>query len=120
MENGGAKITFGSDFPVGGDLGIFPFSNIEAGITRKGFDEKSKVFPLASMIKGYTINAAYQLGMDDEIGSLEVGKSADLIVLSDNLFNIKTEEIHDVKIKETIMNGTTTYTRKWYYGLLGY
>ncbi len=127
MENGGAKITFGSDFPVGGDMGLMPLSNIEAGITRKGFDNKAQAFPLKSekmslesMIKGYTINASYQLGMDDEIGSLEVGKSADLVVLSDNLFKIKPTEIHNVKVKETIMNGKTTYTRKWYYGLMGY
>ncbi len=62
MENAGAKITFGSDFPVGGQYGIFPFRNIEVGMTRKGFDEKSTVLPpqnekmtLESMIKGYTM-----------------------------------------------------------------
>ncbi len=119
MEDAGAKISFGSDFPVGGEYGIFPFSNIEVGMTRQGFDEKSTVLPpknekmsLKSMIKGYTINAAYQIGMEDEIGSLEVGKAADIIVLSENLFKIKTNKIHNVKVEETIMNGKTTYARQ--------
>ncbi len=127
IENGGAKITLGSDFPVGGEFGLYPFYNIEAAMTRKGFDKDSQILPyenekmsLESMIKGYTINAAYQLNMENEIGSLEVGKWADIIVLSDNPFKIETEDIHDIKIKETIMNGKTTYTRKWYYWLFGY
>ncbi len=127
IEDGGAKVTFGSDFPVGGEFGLYPFYNIEVGMTRKGFDEDSKMLPaekekmsLESMIKGYTINAAYQLGMEDEIGSITVGKAADMIVLNENLFKIKPSDIHGVKVKETIMNGKTTYTRKWYYGLMGY
>ncbi len=127
IEDGGAKVTFGSDFPVGGEYGLYPFYNIEVGMTRKGFDKDSKVLPyenektsLESMIKGYTINAAYQLGMEDEIGSITVGKAADIIVLNENLFKIKPSEIHDVKIKETIMNGKTTYERKWYYRLMGH
>ncbi|PID47174.1 MAG: hydrolase [Proteobacteria bacterium] len=127
IEDGGAKVTLGSDFPVGGEFGLYPFYNIEVGMTRKGFDKDSKVLPyekekmsLESMIKGYTINAAYQLGMEDEIGSISVGKDADMIVLNENLFKIKTSDIHDVKVKETIMNGKTTYTRKWYYWLFGY
>ncbi len=127
IENGSGKVTFGSDFPVGGEFGLYPFYNIEVGITRKGFDKDSKVLPYAkertsleSMIKGYTINASYQLGMENEIGSISVGKDADMIVLNENLFKIPTTEIHDVKVKETIMNGKTTYERKWYYGLMGY
>ncbi len=119
MENGGAKVTLGSDFPVGGEFGLYPFYNMEVGMTRKGFEKDSKVLPaenekmsLEGMIKGYTINAAYQLGMEDEIGSISVGKAADMIVLNKNLFKIPTTEIHNVKIKETIMNGKTTYKSK--------
>ncbi len=119
IEDGGAKVAFGSDFPVGGEFGMYPFYNIEAGMTRKGFDKDSKVLPaknekmsLESMIKGYTMNAAYQLGMENEIGSISVGKDADMIVLNKNLFKIPTTDIHDVKVKETIMNGKTTYQAK--------
>ncbi len=117
MENGGAKVTFGSDFPVGGKYGLVPLNNIEVGMTRKGFDKgakslgaKDENMTLESMIKGYTINAAYQLGMEKEIGSLTVGKAADIVVLDKDLFDIKPTDIHNVKVEETIMNGKTTYS----------
>ncbi|PIE14216.1 MAG: hydrolase [Rhodobacterales bacterium] len=117
MEDGGAKVTFGSDFPVGGKYGLVPLNNIEVGMTRKGFDEGAKSLgeegekmSLESMIKGYTINAAYQLGMEKEIGSLTVGKAADIVVLDENLFKIKPTDIHNVKVDMTIMNGKTTYS----------
>ncbi|PID80008.1 hydrolase [bacterium DOLZORAL124_64_63] len=119
MEDGGAKVTFGSDFPVGGKYGLVPLNNIEVGMTRKGFDEDARSLgeecekmSLESMIKGYTINAAYQLGMEREIGSLTVGKAADIVVLDKNLFKIKPTDIHNVKVDMTIMNGKTTYSAK--------
>ncbi len=116
IEDGGAKVTFGSDFPVGGEFGMFPLYNIQVGMTRQGLDEGAvplppitEKMPLESMIKGYTINAAYQLGMEDKIGSLEKGKYADIVILNKDLFKIKPNEIHKVEVKETIMNGNTTY-----------
>jgi predicted amidohydrolase YtcJ len=45
------------------------------------------------------------MGMDDQIGSLEVGKLADLIVLEKNLFEVPPEKIHQVKVLYTLMNG---------------
>ncbi len=118
IEEGGAKLTFGSDFPVGVGPEVLPLYNIEVGMTRKGFGEKDIVMPrekdklsLETMIKGYTINAAYQCGLEDEIGSLEVGKKADIVVLDKNLFKIKPTDIHNVQVVETIMNGKTTFKK---------
>ncbi len=48
---------------------------------------------------------AWQLGMDREIGSIEVGKLADLVVLERNLFEIPPHEIHKTKVVMTVMNG---------------
>lgn len=47
--------------------------------------------------------------MDDQIGSIEVGKLADLIVLEKNLFDVPPEEIHQAKVLYTIMNGELVY-----------
>ena len=49
------------------------------------------------------------MGMADEIGSLEVGKKADLIVLDKNLFDIEPHTINDVKVLYTVMNGRLMY-----------
>ena len=115
MKDSGARIGFGSDFPTD-PRGFNVFNNIECGITRQpigmkdfyitGPDER---LTLDDMIAGYTINNAYQIRMEDKIGSIEVGKYADLIVLDKNLFEIEVHDIHNVKVIETIFNGDTCF-----------
>lgn len=55
------------------------------------------------------IHNAIQLDMEDRLGSIEPGKYADLVVLEKNLFEIPPEEIHKVKVCETIIGGETVY-----------
>ncbi len=43
---------------------------------------------IATLVRGYTINGAYQLHMEDQIGSIRVGKFADFVVLDQNLFEV--------------------------------
>ena len=61
------------------------------------------------MIALYTINAAYALRHDDETGSIEVGKQADLIVLDHNLFDLPADSIHTAKVTRTLLGGRTVY-----------
>jgi predicted amidohydrolase YtcJ len=49
--------------------------------------------------------------MERETGSIEVGKLADLIVLERNLFETPTEEIHEVRVLRTLLEGKTVFTR---------
>ena len=60
---------------------------------------------LEDLVKGYTLNGAYQLRMDDQLGSIEVGKLADLVVLDRNLFEVDRYEIHEVRPEAVIMEG---------------
>jgi hypothetical protein len=64
---------------------------------------------LEEMIRAATINGAYANFLEDEVGSLEVGKKADIVVLSKNLFKIETEEIPNVKIMMTFFEGERVY-----------
>ena len=64
---------------------------------------------LTDAIAGMTIRGAVQLGADAEIGSIEEGKKADLIVLERNLFEIPTHEIHDVRVLMTMMDGRVVH-----------
>jgi len=64
-----------------------------------------------SLIRGFTIDAAYQLHMEDEIGSLEIGKKADLVVLDRNLFETDPYEIHKVEALMTLMDGKVVFQR---------
>ena len=118
VQKGGGILTFGSDFPATGSVeGMFPLSNIEIGITRKPMNFKDapitppidETLSLETMINGYTMNAAYQLKLEKEIGSIEVGKKADIVVLEKNLFDQKAYNIHKNKVIMTMMNGNITF-----------
>jgi predicted amidohydrolase YtcJ len=56
-------------------------------------------------IRIFTINGAYALGMEHEIGSLEVGKRADLVVLSGDLMNCTVDEIRNMDVLLTLRDG---------------
>ena len=72
---------------------------------------ESERLDIDTLIRGYTIDAAYQLHMEDEIGSLEVGKKADLVVLDWNLFEMDPYEIHKTKVVMTLMDGNIVYQK---------
>lgn len=60
-------------------------------------------------IRAYTINGAYASFDEDRLGSIEEGKLADMIVLSDDITGVEVEDIWDVKVLTTIMNERTVF-----------
>jgi len=62
-----------------------------------------------SALRAVTIDAAWQVFMDDQIGSIEPGKRADLVVLSDN--PLSAENIRSIKVDRTVIDGATVYSR---------
>jgi predicted amidohydrolase YtcJ len=60
-------------------------------------------------LKAYTTNAAYSAFKENELGTLEVGKLADIIVIDRNIFVVPPEEIKTAKVKLTIMDGRVIY-----------
>ena len=116
LVRSGATVTFGADLP-GVDLAeIPPLIQIEAAITRQrpGYPDDRPLVPRQRMdlhdaLRAYTTNAAYQLRMEHEIGSIKVGKRADLVVLGENLFTVDPREVHNVPIVLTMMDGRITF-----------
>ena len=117
MINGGCRMGQGSDFPVD-EFGREPLKGIEMGCTRQLFDHPElpvlkpyeEKLSVDDGIRSYTINNAYQMHMDDRLGSIEAGKYADLVILEKNLFDVPLNEIHNIKVCETIMDGKTMYS----------
>ena len=64
---------------------------------------------LATMLAAYTINGAYLNREEKETGSIEPGKSADLIVLDRDLFKVPPEKIHEAKVVLTLLEGKEVF-----------
>jgi predicted amidohydrolase YtcJ len=95
--NNGGRITIGSDGLL---MWQDTFTRLEGAITRKdsSMDEATlalnEAIDLPSAIKALTINSAYIMNMENQVGSLEVGKYSDIIILNQILFEITVAQIH--------------------------
>ena len=112
----GALMAAGSDWPVVSNPD--PWLGIEGMVTRRnpegGFPGAlwpEQALDLAAVLEIYTKNSARATGLDRLTGSLEVGKSADLIVVDRNLFEILPEDIAEVKVLSTYFEGELVFER---------
>ncbi len=112
LQNGG-MIAFGSDWSVST---ANPYYQIEVAVTRKDPDtgNAAVLIPeerilLEDAIAAFTINAAYTNHLDEQTGSIEVGKYADLVVLDRNLFEIAPEVISATQVLLTLFEGKQVY-----------
>jgi predicted amidohydrolase YtcJ len=110
----GVKICFGTDWPV---APLNPLLGIYAAVTRRTLDGKNpggwipeQKIPVEEAIRCYTINSAYASYEECCKGSIEVGKYADLIVLSDDILTIDPVKIKDATVEMTVFNGKILYT----------
>jgi predicted amidohydrolase YtcJ len=115
----GVNVSLSSDEWWGGEslpTYLNPYFGMQVGHTRQYPSEwrekeeeirppKDGQLSIEQIIMGYTQNSAYQLRMENEIGSIEKGKIADLVVLSDNLFEIDRDRIWKVKPELVLMEG---------------
>jgi hypothetical protein len=113
----GGRIVGGSDWFV---TSLNPLDAISVGVRRMDpalADGEAEVMmpdervSLATMIEAYTINGAYVNFKEESLGSLEVGKIADLIVLDRNLFEIPAVDIAKAKVELTVMKGRDVFRR---------
>ncbi len=72
--------------------------------------EAQKITPIQAL-RAVTINAAYQYFKEDEIGSVEADKLADLVILSDNPLTVDPMDIDNIEVEETIVGGKTVYKK---------
>jgi predicted amidohydrolase YtcJ len=103
LDAAGARVTLSSDWNVSP---YNPFIGLQNAVTRA-----PQELTLANAIKAYTLNGAYVMRQEDKVGSIEVGKLADFVILDKNLFDIEPNTINQTKIVTTVFNGKVIYQR---------
>ncbi|WP_085302382.1 amidohydrolase [Colwellia polaris] len=116
LLNANAIIAAGSDFPVESPN---PFFGLHASITRQdhtnspqgGWFADEKMTPLEAF-RSFTIDAAYSGHQENIIGSLAKGKKADFILLDRNIFTMPEQDIWQVTVDKTWVDGKLVYKKK--------
>ena len=109
----GTNVCFGSDYPV---VDIDPFLGIYRSVTRLhndgtpegGWNPQEKL-TVQEALRAYTYGSAYALGREEELGTLEAGKYADIVVLDKNLLTVPPERIRGTKSILTMINGKVVF-----------
>jgi len=110
-----ANLSFGSDWFV---APLDPIQGIYAAVTRQtlngdhpnGWIPEQKI-SAAEAVRCYTLNDAYAEFAEKEKGSLKVGKWADFVMLSDDIFTIDPAQICDIKVAMTVVGGKVVFER---------
>ncbi len=115
LDTGGV-LAFGSDSPV---APLNPLLGVYGSVTRRTLDDKNpngwvpaQKISVEETIRAYTWGSAYSEFQDDVKGTLAVGKLADFVILSDDIFTIDPNRIRDVTVVKTIVDGRVVYEAK--------
>ena len=116
MLNSTGVLALGSDCPV---MDPNPFLQIYRGVTRlhndgqpEGGWNPSQKLTLYDVLRGYTWGSAYAVARENELGTLEEGKFADIVILDRNLFTSPVDDWQSGKVDITIMSGNIVYERR--------
>lgn len=109
----GAVVSFGTDWPV---APLNPLLGVYGAVTRTtleghfpdGWIPKEKI-SVVEAIRAYTETSAWVEFGEKEKGTLEIGKLADIVILSDDIHVIPLHDIRDIKVLATIVGGTIVY-----------
>lgn len=111
-----AKVTFGSDSPV---APMNVMEGIYAAVTRATLDGKNpdgwvseEKISIEQALKAYTVNSAYAGFQEDKLGQLKTGYLADFVVLEQDIFEVPTNRIKDIRISMTVIDGKIVYLKK--------
>ena len=105
----GAEICGASDWPV---TGANPFEAIARAETRKGplgVLDSTQCMPRIAMLQAYTLHAAHALMMEKQIGSLEPGKFADMVLVDRDVLVVTPEELAQTRVLWTMFRGRIVY-----------
>jgi predicted amidohydrolase YtcJ len=117
LVEAGAHLACGTDWPYGGDvITLRPLDSIRVGVTRRGIASgfvppytPAESLDLFALLDGHTWQAAYAHFQEVLTGSLEAGKSADMVVLDQDLRAMPAKEIHHANVLLTLFQGNAVF-----------
>ncbi len=118
IQAAGGVLAFGSDWPI---VTLNPWPGVQNAVTRQttngeprgGWIPRERI-SLADAIRGYTLNAAFAGRREKTEGSLEAGKVADLIVVSQDVFKVNPLQLGATRVLLTMVGGRVVYQDKWF------
>jgi len=115
LLDAGVMLAFGSDWTV---APLNPMQGIAAAVTRQTLDGKNRdgwipeqKISVEEAVRAYTVGSAYAEFTENGKGTVSPGKLADLVILSENIFEIAPDQIAAVKVLTTIMDGQVVFSR---------
>lgn len=115
LIDSGATLAFGTDWPV---ALLDPMMTIYAAVTRRTLDDKNpngwipeQKITVEETVRAYTVGSAYAEFQENVKGTISVGKLADFVMLSDDIFTINPVEIPKAKVLLTVVDGKIVYRR---------
>jgi predicted amidohydrolase YtcJ len=111
LDNGGI-ISGASDWPVSTANVFYAIYQAETRKGPEGVLDPSQDMPREAMFYAYTRNSARAMNMQDSVGTIAPGKSADLILLDRDVLTVSPEEMRDTKVLWTMVAGKTVYRAK--------
>jgi predicted amidohydrolase YtcJ len=113
ISRDGGHLAFGSDWPV---VTLNPWEGVQTAVTRQTAEGKpdggflpEQRLTVAETVRGYTFEAAYAGRREKTEGSIEPGKLADLIIVSQNIFEIDPHRLAETKVLTTMVGGRIVY-----------
>ena len=113
LLDSGATLAFGTDWTV---APLNPLLSIYAAVTRRTLDGKNpngwvpeQKISVEETVRAYTVGSAYAEFQENVKGSITVGKLADLVLLSRDIFNIDPNDIESVKVAMTMVDGRVVF-----------
>jgi predicted amidohydrolase YtcJ len=113
IAKSGGRLAFGSDWNV---VTLNPWEGLQMAVTRQTTEGKpdggwmpEQRVTLAQAVEAYTLGAAYAGRREKTEGSIEPGKLADLVIVSQNIFEIDPHTIAQTKVVKTIVGGRVVY-----------
>ncbi|HEX8288164.1 MAG TPA: amidohydrolase [Pyrinomonadaceae bacterium] len=116
LLDSGATLAFGTDWYV---APLNPMFGIQAAVTRQTLDGKNpngwipeQKISIEETVRAYTMGSAFAEFQEKSKGSISVGKLADFVVLSDDIFTINPNDINKTKVLMTVVDGKVVYEGK--------